>query len=227
MAAIALLASSLRQWVDQPANPVKNPFRRIFPQMANDNNLPQDDNLTVDPAHVAGEMADTDGETTDSSAADAIVSAAPQPESARTDEEIAELKDKYLRLAAEFENYKRRTSKERIELFKTASQELMVALLPVLDDFERARNATQNTTDADAVRESIEIIQSKLNKTLQQKGLTAMEAKGGDFDAELHEAITQIPAPSEDLIGKIVDEVEKGYYLGDKVIRHAKVVLGQ
>ena len=196
--------------------------------MANDNTLPQDDNLTADPNHVAGEMADADGETTDTTAAaEATASAAPQPEASRTDTELADLKDKYLRLAAEFENYKRRTTKERIELFKTASQELMVALLPVLDDFERARNATAATTDANAVRESIEIIQSKLNKTLQQKGLTAMESKGGDFDAELHEAITQIPAPSDDLKGKIVDEVEKGYYLGDKVIRHAKVVLGQ
>ena len=196
--------------------------------MANDNTLPQDDNLTADPNHVAGEMADADGETTDTTAAaEATVSAAPQSEASRTDTELADLKDKYLRLAAEFENYKRRTTKERIELFKTASQELMVALLPVLDDFERARNATASTTDANAVRESIEIIQSKLNKTLQQKGLTAMETKGGDFDAELHEAITQIPAPSDDMKGKIVDEVEKGYYLGDKVIRHAKVVLGQ
>jgi len=190
--------------------------------MANDNNLPQDDNLTADSSHVAGEMADADGETTA-----ATISATPEIEGSRTDAELTDLKDKYLRLAAEFENYKRRTTKERIELFKTASQELMVALLPVLDDFERARTATAATTDANAVRESIEIIQSKLNKTLQQKGLTAMEAKGGDFDAELHEAITQIPAPSDDLRGKIVDEVEKGYYLGDKVIRHAKVVLGQ
>ena len=190
--------------------------------MADENTLPQDDNLTADPAHAAGEMAAADGETIDAAA-----SGAPHAEGTRTDAELAELKDKYLRLAAEFENYKRRTTKERLELFKTASQELMVALLPVLDDFERARTATASATDADAVRESIEIIQNKLNKTLQQKGLTAMEAKGGDFDAELHEAITQIPAPSEDLKGKIVDEVEKGYYLGDKVIRHAKVVLGQ
>ncbi len=178
--------------------------------MANDNNLPQDDNLTADPAHAAGEMAD--GETSDASAAGT---------------ELADLKDKYLRQAAEFENYKRRTTKERIELFKTVNQELMTALLPVLDDFERARAATLTTTDADAVRESIAIIHNKLSKTLQQKGLTPMEVKGGDFDADLHEAITQIPAPSDDLRGKIVDEVEKGYYLGDKVIRHAKVVLGQ
>ncbi len=193
--------------------------------MANETNLPQDDNLTADPTHVAGEMADTNGgEPTDFNLTDTD---APQPEASRTEAELAEIKDKYLRLAAEFENYKRRTSKERIDLFKTANQELMVALLPVLDDFERARTATATTEDANAVRESIEIIQSKLNKTLQQKGLTAMEAKGGDFDAELHEAITQIPAPSDDLKGKIVDVVEQGYYLGDKVIRHAKVVLGQ
>ena len=182
--------------------------------MANDNNLPQDDNLTADPAHTAGEMADF--ETTDADAT-----------GARTDAELADLKDKYLRQAAEFENYKRRTAKERIDLFKTANQELMVALLPVLDDFERARAATLATADANAVRESIAIIYNKLNKTLQQKGLAPMEVKGGDFDADLHEAITQIPAPSDDLRGKIVDEVEKGYYLGDKVIRHAKVVLGQ
>ena len=196
--------------------------------MADEQNLPQDDNVTADAPNAAGEMADADGENTDTSAAaDATASAAQPVEGSRTDAELAELKDKYLRLAAEFENYKRRTSKERIDLFKTANQELMVALLPVLDDFERARNATAATTDANAVRESIDIIQNKLNKTLQQKGLTAMDAKGGDFDAELHEAITQIPAPSNDLKGKIVDEVEKGYYLGDKVIRHAKVVLGQ
>lgn len=182
--------------------------------MANDNNFPQDDNLTADPAHAAGEMAD--GETPEAGAA-----------GSRTDAELADLKDKYLRQAAEFENYKRRTTKERIDLFKTANQELMTALLPVLDDFERARAATLTTTDANAVRESIDIIHNKLNKTLQQKGLTPMEVKGGDFDADLHEAITQIPAPSDDLRGKIVDEVEKGYYLGDKVIRHAKVVLGQ
>ena len=192
--------------------------------MADETNLPQDDNLTAETGNAAGEMADAAGEIHDPNMA---ATGAPQAEPNRTDAELTDLKDKYLRLAAEFENYKRRTTKERIELFKTASQELMVALLPVLDDFERARAATAATEDAGAVRESIEIIQNKLNKTLQQKGLTAMEAKGGDFDAELHEAITQIPAPSEDLKGKIVDVVEQGYYLGDKVIRHAKVVLGQ
>jgi molecular chaperone GrpE len=144
----------------------------------------------------------------------------------KTDAELADLKDKYLRLAAEFENYKRRTTKERADLFKTANQELMTALLPVLDDFDRARHHTKDTDDANAVRESIDIIHNKLQKTLNQKGLAPMETTGGAFDPDLHEAITQIPAPSDDLKGKIVDEVERGYYLGDKVIRHAKVVLG-
>ena len=141
--------------------------------------------------------------------------------------ELTNLKDKYLRLAAEFENYKRRTTKERMDLFKSANQELMTALLPVLDDFDRARQHTQGVQDPAALQNALDITYNKLYKTLQQKGLTPMDAKGGDFDAELHEAITQIPAPSDELRGKIVDETEKGYYLGDKVIRHAKVVLGQ
>ncbi|RTQ50944.1 nucleotide exchange factor GrpE [Hymenobacter gummosus] len=152
---------------------------------------------------------------------------ASKADASRTDQEVADLKDKYLRLAAEFENYKRRTTKERADLFKTANQELMTVLLPVLDDFDRARQHTQSTDDANVVRESIDIIHGKLTKALQQKGLQTMDAKGGPFDPELHEAIAQIPAPSEELKGKVVDEVEKGYYLGDKVIRHAKVVLGQ
>ncbi|ALD21544.1 nucleotide exchange factor GrpE [Hymenobacter sp. DG25A] len=172
--------------------------------------------------HVAGELPE------DPNAPDlGEVEGAPKQAESKTDAELADLKDKYLRMAAEFENYKRRTTKERTDLFKTANQELMVALLPVLDDFDRARNFTKDTDDINAVRESIDIIHGKLAKTLQQKGLVSMEAKGGAFDPELHEAITQIPAPSEDLKGKIVDEIEKGYYLGDKVIRHAKVVLGQ
>jgi len=153
--------------------------------------------------------------------------ATPEAGASRTETELADLKDKYLRLAAEFENYKRRTAKERADLFKTANQELMVALLPVLDDFDRARQHTQGTQDPAALQNALDITYSKLNKTLEQKGLTPMNAKGGTFDAELHEAITQIPAPSDELRGKIVDEIEKGYYLGDKVVRHAKVVLGQ
>jgi molecular chaperone GrpE len=194
--------------------------------MAEDTNLPQDDNLSAGPDNAAGELQD-EVNALDTDTTEGTDGGAPKAEASKTDAELSELKDKYLRLAAEFDNYKRRTAKERTDLFKTASQELMVALLPVLDDFDRARHHTKDTEDANAVRESIDIISTKLQKTLQQKGLTPMETKGGAFDADLHEAITQIPAPSEDLKGKIVDEVEKGYYLGDKVIRHAKVVLGQ
>ncbi|PJJ59007.1 nucleotide exchange factor GrpE [Hymenobacter chitinivorans] len=193
--------------------------------MAEDTTLPQDDNLSVDPDNAAGELQE-EVNSLDTDSAEATDGGAPKAEASKTDAELAELKDKYLRLAAEFDNYKRRTAKERQDLFKTANQELMVALLPVLDDFDRARHHTKDTEDASAVRESIDIISGKLQKTLQQKGLTPMETKGGAFDADLHEAITQIPAPSEELKGKVVDEVEKGYYLGDKVIRHAKVVLG-
>ncbi len=140
--------------------------------------------------------------------------------------EAAELKDKYLRLLAEFENYKRRTARERAELFKTANQELMVALLPVLDDCDRARQHTATATDAQAVRDGLEIVITKLTKTLQQKGLTAMDTIGQPFDPELHEAITQLPAPTEAQRGQVLDAVEQGYYLNDKVLRHAKVVLG-
>ncbi|RSK48376.1 nucleotide exchange factor GrpE [Hymenobacter rigui] len=192
--------------------------------MADDTNLnPEETQEPTAADHTAGEM--TDDTTGNGEVAGA--EGAPHATASKTDAELADLKDKYLRLAAEFENYKRRTTKERADLFKTANQELMVSLLPVLDDFDRARHHTKDTEDANAVRESVDIIYNKLSKTLTQKGLTTMETKGGAFDPELHEAITQIPAPTEDLKGKIVDEVEKGYYLGDKVIRHAKVVLGQ
>jgi len=169
--------------------------------------------------HAAGEP--------DFTATGAAPTAGASEGASRTETELADLKDKYLRLAAEFENYKRRTAKERSDLFKSANQELMVALLPVLDDFDRARLHTQGTQDPAALQNALDITYNKLNKTLEQKGLTPMNAKGSAFDAELHEAITQIPAPSDDLRGKIVDEIEKGYYLGDKVVRHAKVVLGQ
>ncbi|WP_075344284.1 nucleotide exchange factor GrpE [Tenacibaculum agarivorans] len=137
-------------------------------------------------------------------------------------------KDKYLRLFAEFENYKKRTTKERIELFKTASQELMTVLLPVLDDFERALTHIEDDKEAEELRKGVLLIYQKLLKTLEQKGLTAIEVNQGDtFDADTHEAITQIPAPSDDLKGKIIDCVEKGYKLGDKIIRHPKVVVAQ
>lgn len=151
----------------------------------------------------------------------------PEKESVRDYEtELKEKDDKYLRLYAEFENYKRRTTQERIELFKTAGQEILLALIPVLDDFERALHAMQTATDVQQVREGIELVSNKFKHTLTAKGLKPMESKGQPFNADLHEAITNIPAPTEDMKDKVIDEVEKGYYLGDKVIRYAKVVVG-
>jgi len=142
-------------------------------------------------------------------------------------EEIQAEKDKFLRLFAEFENYKKRTSKERIELFKTANQELMTVLLPVLDDFDRGIAEIKKTEDSELLK-GMELILNKLNNTLTQKGLERVEVKSGEvFDVELHEAITQIPAPSDDMKGKIIDVVEQGYKLGDKIIRYPKVVVGQ
>ncbi|WP_320243970.1 nucleotide exchange factor GrpE [Tenacibaculum sp. 1B UA] len=144
-----------------------------------------------------------------------------------TEELIQAEKDKYLRLFAEFENYKKRTSKERIDLFKTASQELMTALLPIMDDFDRGLTEIKKSEDSELIK-GIELINNKFKNILTQKGLTTIEVKAGDdFDAEVHDAITQIPAPTDDLKGKIIDCVEKGYKLGDKIIRHPKVVMGQ
>ncbi len=141
-------------------------------------------------------------------------------------EQLQNEKDKYLRLFAEFENYKKRTNKERQELFKTATHDVMVALLPVLDDFERALKEIKKEGD-DALYEGVKLIEDKLINTLKNKGLEHIETTHGDsFDADSHEAITQIPAPNEDLKGKIVDVVEKGYTLGTKIIRYPKVVIG-
>ncbi|SHJ01528.1 nucleotide exchange factor GrpE [Algibacter luteus] len=151
-----------------------------------------------------------------------------QTKEEKLEAELKQEKDKFLRLFAEFENYKRRTSKERIELFSTASEDVMKTLLPVLDDFERALTHIEEDKEAEELRKGVLLIYQKLIKTLEQKGLKAMEVNKGDaFNADNHEAITQIPAPSDDLKGKIIDIVEKGYLLGEKVIRFPKVVIGQ
>jgi molecular chaperone GrpE len=141
--------------------------------------------------------------------------------------EIEELKDKYLRLYSDFDNFKRRTTKERIDLFKMAGQDVLKSLIPVMDDFERAEKAFETSTDAASLAEGVKLVSSKLRSTLEQQGLKSYSSIGENFDADLHEAITKIPAPSNDLKGKIVDEVEKGYKLQDKVIRFAKVIIGE
>ena len=141
-------------------------------------------------------------------------------------EDLNKEKDKFLRLFAEFENYKRRTSKERMDLFKTAGQEVIVSLLPVMDDFDRALKELSKSEDQEMFK-GVELINNKFTETLKNKGLQEVEVKQGDsFDAEIHDAITQIPAPEKKLKGKIIDVVEKGFKLGDKIIRHPKVVVG-
>lgn len=141
-------------------------------------------------------------------------------------EELAKEKDKFLRLFAEFENYKKRTTKERIDLFKTAGQDVIASLLPVIDDFDRAYVEISKTDEKELLK-GVELIKNKLRDTLKSKGLEQVEVAVGDvFNADEHEAITQIPAPTDDLKGKIVDVIEKGYKLGDRVIRFPKVVTG-
>jgi molecular chaperone GrpE len=140
--------------------------------------------------------------------------------------QVNETKDKYLRLFADFENYRRRVAKEKLEFFTTANEDLIKALLPVLDDFERAQKSFEGGGDLEAIKQGVALIYSKLYRVLEQKGVKPIEAAGETFDPDLHEAITQFPAPSDDLKGKVVDVVEKGYFLGEKVIRYAKVVVG-
>jgi len=141
-------------------------------------------------------------------------------------QELAEANNKYLRLYAEFDNYKRRTSKERVDLLQTAGKEVIGDLLTVLDDFERAQKAMASAQELPAIKEGIELVYHKLKSILTKKGLKEMESIGKEFNPDVHEAITRIPAPSEEMVGKVIDEVEKGYLLNDKVLRYAKVVVG-
>lgn len=141
--------------------------------------------------------------------------------------EIAEWKDKYLRQVAEFDNFRKRSARERLELLQTAGKDVIIPLLEVLDDCDRAQAQIEKSEDVAALKEGVQLVFAKLRNTLQARGLKAMETKGQDFNADLHEAITQIPAPSEALKDKIMDEVEKGYLLNDKIIRFAKVVVGK
>jgi len=146
---------------------------------------------------------------------------------AKIQSELDEQKDKYIRLFAEFDNFKRRNAKERMELIQTAGKEVITSLLDVLDDCDRAEKQLQKSEDLQQIKEGIQLVFGKLRNTLQSKGLKAMESISTDFDVEKHEAITEIPAPSPALVDKVVDEVQKGYYLNDKIIRFAKVVVGK
>lgn len=141
--------------------------------------------------------------------------------------ELSESKDKYLRLFAEFDNFKKRSMKERLELMRSASQDVMQSLLPILDDFNRAKKSADDESTEEQFSEGVSLVYNKLNTTLAGKGLNKMESTGEVFDPELHEAITEIPAPSEEMKGLVIDTIEQGYYLNEKIIRHAKVVVGK
>jgi len=140
---------------------------------------------------------------------------------------IEELNDKYLRLAAEYDNYRRRTLKEKMELAKSAGEDILINILPVMDDFERGLASIDKAKEVDAIKEGVLLIYNKFKEFLKQRGVKEIEAKEKEFDTDLHEAVTKIPAPSEELKGKVVDVIEKGYLLNDKVIRYAKVVIGE
>ncbi|MES2486722.1 MAG: nucleotide exchange factor GrpE [Bacteroidota bacterium] len=195
-------------------------LKKIFKNMSRD----KAENAEKDVKH--DEFVNETENTTDQTAAQGIETAEELTEEERLGEELAKEKDKFLRLFAEFENYKKRTSKERMELYKTANQEVLQAMLPVMDDFDRAL-AQISKSDDEIMLKGIELIHNKLKDTLVSKGLEVVDIKAGDaFNADFAEAITQIPAPTEKLKGKIVDVIEKGYKLGDKIIRFPKVVIG-
>ena len=143
------------------------------------------------------------------------------------EQEVGEAKDKYLRLYAEFDNYKKRTMKERITLIGTAGRDTIAALLPVMDDFDRAKLSADDENSEEVFSEGVALVYNKLHGMLKSKGVTSMESTGEIFDPEIHEAITEIPAPNEDLKGKVIDTIEKGYLMNDTIIRHAKVVVGK
>lgn len=176
----------------------------------------------------AGQMTETEAQTPEDNTDEA------EAERARLQAEVAEQKDKYLRLYSEFENYRRRTAKERASLIQTAGEDIMREILPILDDFARAEKSFPEEKEGEeldpmivAIRDSVKLINHKLRRAMEQKGLKPMESTiGKPFDSELHEAITQTPAPDDEMKGKVVDEIERGYYLGDKILRFAKVVVG-
>ncbi|MGN7820354.1 nucleotide exchange factor GrpE [Chitinophaga sp. 22536] len=151
----------------------------------------------------------------------------PEEELIKKDQQLNEMRDKYLRLQAEFDNFRKRTAKERLELLQTAGKEVIISLLDVLDDSERAAKQLSTANDITALKDGVNLVFNKLKTTLQAKGLKPMESLHATFDTDLHDAITEIPAPTPDLQGKVVDVLQEGYYLNDKLIRHAKVIVGK
>ncbi len=189
------------------------------------NNVSDSDNLNNGQQPQNTEEVSAVNDSTENNAGDSTETS-PTPEELMK-QEIDQLNDKYIRLFAEFDNYKRRTAKERLDLMGSANKETVVSMLPVLDDFERAFKAFENANDVTALKEGVELIFTKFKNIMVSKGVKPMESIGQSFNIDFHEAITNIPAPSEELKGKVVDEVEKGYFLNDKVVRFAKVVVGE
>lgn len=187
--------------------------------------LHKNEEMTDNNAEAVGEVVNSDENVAGTHHLNEEV--ATENEMEKLQAELAEQKDKYLRLFAEFDNFKRRTAKERIELIQTAGKEVIASLLDVLDDFERAEKTMESVQDTAAVKEGVQLVFAKLRSTLEQKGLKPMNSVGEEFNPDLHEAITEIPAPAPELQGKVIDQVQKGYYLGDKIIRFAKVVVGK
>ncbi len=154
---------------------------------------------------------------------------AEEPKAAEptVEEELVIYKDKHLRMYSEFENFRRRSAKERIELIQNAGKEIINSLLPILDDFDRAKVANEKSEDVVAIKEGMNLIHNKIFNLLSQQGLNEMKAQGKEFNSDEYEAIAKIPAPTKDLKGKVIDVTEKGYYLNSKILRHAKVVIGE
>ena len=180
----------------------------------------------TNPEEMKDQAPEITPETAIESENEAFEAVEEQSETDQVRAELAELKDKYLRLYSDFENFRRRTAKEKMDLIRNASEDVVKALLPVLDDVERAQAVFSGIEDGKIEREGVDLIFQKFHNSLNGTGLKPMDAKGEVFDADLHESIAQFPAPSADLKGKVVEVVEKGYYLNDKVIRFAKVVVG-
>lgn len=177
----------------------------------------------------AAEMSDLNISTDENAAGTSVLQDPVEDEGEieKLQGQLAEQKDKYLRLMAEFDNFRRRTAKENLEIRQTAGKDVITSLLDVLDDSERAERQIEKTDDVAQIKEGVKLVFDKLRKNLQSKGLKAMDSINTPFDVEKHEAITEIPAPSDALKGKVIDDVQKGYYLNDKIIRFAKVVVGK
>lgn len=191
------------------------------------NNEPTKDTLDEQENTTQPEVSEATENTENTENAEATEAPAQENEAEKWQKEAAEWKDKYMRLYAEFDNFRKRSIKEKSDILATAAAGIVKDLLPVMDDFDRAVKANETTEDIQAVKEGFVLIQQKFNSALTAKGLKPINAIGQVFDTDYHEAITQIPAPSEDMKGKVVDELEKGYLLNDKVVRFSKVVIGQ